>query len=327
MFRNRLTELLQIRHPILQGGMQIVGTADLAAAVSNAGALGTITALTFPDADALAAEIARCQTMTDQPFAVNISVVPARHPPDYDAIVRVIAESGVRVVETAGTPAVRGVWDQLLAHGLTVIHKCTSVRHALSAEKYGVHAISIDGFECAGHPGEDDIGGLVLIPAAVDRLRVPVVASGGIADGRGLAAALVLGAEGVNMGTRFCATQEAPIHPRVKQAYLDNAETDTDVLFRPFRNSARVGRNSVSTEVLRRIAKPDAVFADVADLVAGEKGRALLHSGDIDSGIYWASQAQGLIHDIPSCDALVRRIIADAEAAISTRAMGMIVPD
>ena len=326
MFRNRLTELLKIRHPIIQGGMQIVGTADLAAAVSNAGALGTITALTFPGAEALAAEIARCQTMTDQPFAVNISVFPARNPPDYDAIVRVVADSGVRVVETAGTPAVRGVWDQLLAHGLTVIHKCTSVRHALSAEKYGVHAISIDGFECAGHPGEDDIGGLVLIPAAVDRLTVPVVASGGIADGRGLAAALVLGAEGVNMGTRFCATQEAPIHPRVKQAYLDNAETDTDVLFRPFRNSARVGRNSVSTEVLRRIAVPDAVFADVAELVAGDKGRALLHSGDIDSGIYWAGQAQGLIHDIPSCDALVRRIIADAETAIMTRVSGMIVP-
>lgn len=190
--QNRLTRLLGIRYPVMQGGMQHVGTADLAAAVSNAGALGTITALSFDGAKGLAAEILRCRNLTDQPFAVNLSVFPARHPPDYEALVETIAEAGVKIVETAGTPAVHPVWDRLLAHGTTVIHKCTSVRHALSAERHGVHAISIDGFECAGHPGEDDIGGLVLIPAAVDRLRVPVMASGGIADARGLVAALAL---------------------------------------------------------------------------------------------------------------------------------------
>eukprot|EP00456_Euglypha_rotunda_P034600 TRINITY_DN26681_c0_g1_i2.p1 TRINITY_DN26681_c0_g1~~TRINITY_DN26681_c0_g1_i2.p1 ORF type:complete len:266 (+),score=47.15 TRINITY_DN26681_c0_g1_i2:693-1490(+) len=243
-FRTRLTDLLGIRHPIIQGGMQNVGFAQLAAAVSNAGGLGLITALTFPTAGALSDEIARCKALTSAPFGVNISVFPTMRPPDYAAIVNVIAHAGISVVETAGTPAVREVWDMLFAKGIRVIHKCTSVRHALSSERYGVHAISIDGFECAGHPGEDDVPGLVLIPSAVDQLSIPVIASGGIADGRGLVAALSLGADGVNMGTRFCATREAPIHDRVKQAYLDGDERDTVLLFRPLRNSARVGRNS-----------------------------------------------------------------------------------
>lgn len=321
--RTRITEMLGIRYPIIQGGMQNVGYAELAAAVSNAGGLGLITALTFPDAPALADEIARCKALTDAPFGVNISVFPTMRPPDYGAIVDAIADAGITIVETAGTPAVREVWDMLFARSIRVIHKCTSVRHALSSEKYGVHAISIDGFECAGHPGEDDVPGLVLIPVAAEQLTIPIVASGGIADGRGLVAALALGADGVNMGTRFCATREAPIHDRIKQAYVDNSERDTDVLFRPFRNSARVGRNAISTEVLRRTAEPDAVFADVAELVKGEKGKRLLQTGEIDSGIYWASMAQGLIHDVPTCVELIDRIMTEANAIICQRLPAM----
>ena len=322
--RTRVTELLGARYPIIQGGMQNVGFAKLAAAVSNAGGFGLITALTFADAGALASEIARCRSLTNAPFGVNISVFPTMRPPDYGAIVDVIADAGITIVETAGTPAVREVWDLLFARGIKVVHKCTSVRHALSSEAYGVHAISIDGFECAGHPGEDDTPGLVLIPVAVDRLKVPVVASGGIADGRGLAAALALGAEGVNMGTRFCATQEAAIHPRIKQAYVENSERDTDLLFRPFRNTARVGRNAVSQEVIRRTSEPGATFADVAELVSGARGCALLQSGEIDNGIYWASMAQGLIHDIPSCAELIERIVAEANAIIKYRLSAII---
>lgn len=317
--QTRITDLLGIRFPIIQGGMQNVGYAQLASAVSNAGGLGLITALTFPSPQALAGEIERCKAATDQPFGVNISVFPTMRPPDYSAIVDVIADAGIDIVETAGTPAVREVWDLLFARGIRVIHKCTSIRHAVSSQNYGVHAISIDGFECAGHPGEDDIPGLVLIPAAADQLTIPIVASGGIADGRGLAAALALGADGINMGTRFCATKEAPIHERVKQAYIDNSERDTDVLFRPFRNSARVGRNAISTEVLRRTAEPGAVFADVAELVKGERGKLLLQNGEIDSGIYWASMAQGLIHDIPTCAELIDRIVEEARCIIEDR--------
>lgn len=321
--QTRVTELLGTRYPIIQGGMQNVGYAQLAAAVSNAGAFGLITALTFPSPEALAEEIATCRSMTDKPFGVNISVFPTMRPPDYGAIVDVIADAGITVVETAGTPAVREVWDMLFARGIKVVHKCTSVRHAVSSEKYGVHAISIDGFECAGHPGEDDVPGLVLIPAAADKLSIPIVASGGIADGRGLVAALALGAEGVNMGTRFCATQEAPIHPNVKQAYIDRDERETDILFRPFNNSARVGRNSVSQEVLSRISGPDPKFEDVAELVSGKRGAELLKSGDLDAGVYWSSMAQGLIHDLPTCAELVDRIVAEAEAIISKRLPGM----
>ena len=322
--RTRLSELLGIRHPIVQGGMQHVGTADLAAAVSNAGALGMITALTFDSPVALANEIERCRSMTAAPFGVNISVFPTLRPPDYCGIVQAIADAGIDIVETAGTPAVREIWEMLFAHGIRVMHKCTSVRHAQSAERYGVHAVSIDGFECAGHPGEDDIPGLVLIPAAVDRLSVPVVASGGIADARGLVAALALGADGINMGTRFCATREAPIHPQVKQAYIDNSERDTDLLFRSLRNSARVARNSVSQKVLHLTAGSDAVFDDVAALVSGERGRALLTSGDLDSGIYWAGMSQGLIHDVPDCATLVERIMTEAQAIVRDRLSAML---
>lgn len=320
----RVTKMFGIRHPIIQGGMQNVGYAQLASAVSNAGALGLLTALTFPSPEALAEEIEVCRKLTSEPFGVNISVFPTQRPHDYERIVDVIADAGIDIVETAGTPEVRKVWDLLLKRNIRVVHKCTSVRHAVSSQNYGVHAVSIDGFECAGHPGEDDVPGLVLIPAAVDKLTVPVIASGGIADGRGLVAALALGAEGVNMGTRFCATREAPIHDNVKRLYVEKDERETDLLFRPFRNSARVGRNSVSQEVLRRTASAGARYEDVAELVSGQKGAQLLRTGDTDSGIYWSSMAQGLIHDIPSCAELVERIVADAQAIIASRLGGMI---
>lgn len=324
LLRTRVTELLGIRHPIVQGGMQNVGRAKLAAAVSEAGGLGMITALTLPTPQALAEEIAACRALTNSPIAVNISVFPTMRPPDYGAIVGVIADAGIDIVETAGTPEVREVWRMLQARRIRIIHKCTSVRHAVSSEKHGVDMISIDGFECAGHPGEDDIPGLVLIPAAVDALRIPVIASGGIADARGLVAALSLGADAVNMGTRFCATQEAEIHENVKQAYVANDERQTDLILRPFRNSARVGRNAVSQEVMARTSSSNPVFEDVAELVSGERGRALLESGELDSGIYWASMAQGLIHDIPTCGALISGIMRDAQAIIRSRLVGML---
>lgn len=323
----RITELLGIEHPIVQGGMQIVGVPELAAAVSNAGGLGMLTALTFPSATALRDEIERCKGITTRPFAVNISVFPTMNPPDYLAIVEAIADAGITIVETAGTPAVREVWEMLHARRITIIHKCTSVRHALSSERLGVHAVSIDGFECAGHPGEDDIPGLVLIPAAADKVKVPLLASGGIADGRGLVAALALGADGINMGTRFCATQEAQIHPNVKQAYLDNDERSTVLLFRKLNNTARVGRNRVAEEVVRLLDAPDSTFEDVAQLVAGAKGRDLLSNGDLDYGVYWASMAQGLIHDLPTCSDLIDQIMADADAIITRRLSGMTVTD
>jgi nitronate monooxygenase len=325
VIKTRLTALLDIERPIVQGGMQNVGYAELASAVSNAGGLGILTALTQPSPAALSAEIARCRSMTDKPFGVNLTVFPTTRSPDYKAYAQAIIDSGVKVVETAGTSAVVEIWEMLKPHGIRILHKCTSVRHALSAERKGVDAISIDGFECAGHPGEDDIPGLVLIPAAADKVRIPLIASGGFGDGRGLVAALALGADGINMGTRFCATAEAPIHPNVKQAYLANDERGTNLIFRKFQNTARVGKNTVSDEVVRRLASPDAVFEDVADLVSGAKGRDLLKTGDLSQGIFWAGMVQGLIHDIPTVQHLLDRIMAEAEAIIGKRLQGLVV--
>lgn len=318
-FKTRITELLGIEHPIVQGGMQSVGVAELASAVSNAGGLGILTALTQPNPDALSAEIERCRTMTDKPFGVNLTVFPSMKPPDYPGYVTAIIESGVKIVETAGSAAIAEYWDMLKPHGIKIVHKCTSVRHALSAEKKGVDAISIDGFECAGHPGEDDIPGLILIPCAADKVSIPILASGGFGDGRGFIAALSLGADGINMGTRFCATQEAQIHPNVKQAYVDNDERGTNLIFRQFKNTARVGKSAVSDEVVRRLAEPEAKFADVAELVAGTSGRELIKHGDLSKGVFWASMVQGLIHDIPSVRELVDRIIFDAEALLDQK--------
>jgi NADH:quinone reductase (non-electrogenic) len=316
--KTRFTELVGIEYPIVQGGMMWVGRAELAAAVSNAGALGILTALTQPTPDALRREIERCRSMTDRPFAVNLTILPSMGAPPYAEYRRVIIESGIRIVETAGQNPREHVED-FKTHGIIVIHKCTSVRHALSAERMGVDVISIDGFECAGHPGEDDVPGLVLIPAAADKVRIPMIASGGFGDGRGLAAALCLGADGINMGTRFCATVEAPIHPRVKQLLVDNDERATHVIFKSLHNTARVGRNSVSDKVVEILKRPDAKFEDVAQLVRGAQGRIVLETGDIDAGLVWAGQVQGLIHDIPTVAELVHRIVREARDIIERR--------
>jgi NADH:quinone reductase (non-electrogenic) len=323
-FKTRITELLEITHPIVQGGMQGVGTAELASAVSNAGGLGILTALTQPTPAALREEIERTRAMTKNPIGVNMTVFPTINAPDYNAYADAIIESGVKIVETAGTPAVREIWARLQPHGIKIVHKCTAVRHALSAERNGCDAISIDGFECAGHPGEDDIPGLILIPAAADKVKIPMLASGGFGDGRGLVAALALGADGINMGTRFCATQEAQIHANVKQAYIDNDERGTNLIFRSLKNTARVGKSDVSDEVVRRLAERGATFKDVQELVAGEAGRDMLKTGDMSKGIFWAGMIQGLIHDIPTCKELIDRIIAEAEGIMHQRLQGLL---
>lgn len=323
-FKTRITDLLEIEHPIVQGGMQNVGVAELASAVSNAGGLGILTALTQPSPEDLRNEIERCRAMTHKPFGVNLTVFPTINSPDYKAYAQAIIDGGIKIVETAGTPAVREIWEKLKPHGIRILHKCTSVRHALSAERAGCDVISIDGFECAGHPGEDDIPGLILIPAAADKVRIPMLASGGFGDGRGLAAALALGSDGINMGTRFCATQEARIHPNVKQAYVENDERGTHLIFRNFKNTARVGKSEVSTEVARRLSQPDASFKDVQDLVAGSAGRVLLETGDLSKGEFWAGMVQGLIHDIPTVQELIDRIISDAEGIVRDRLEGML---
>jgi NAD(P)H-dependent flavin oxidoreductase YrpB (nitropropane dioxygenase family) len=318
-FTTRVTEVLGIEHPIVQGGMASVGVAELASAVSNAGGLGILTGLSQATPDLLAAEIERTRSMTDKPFGVNLTIFPTTRSPDYEAYARAIVESGVTILETAGTPAVRPIWEIAKEHGVTIIHKCTAVRHAVSAEQRGVDIISIDGFECAGHPGEDDIPGLILIPCTADKVSIPIIASGGFADGRGLVAALSLGAEGINMGTRFCATVEAPVHDNVKQAYLDADERGTNLIFRSLHNTARVGKSPVSDEVVRRLQAPEARFRDVAELVGGAEGAKLLKTGDLSLGIYWASVAQGLIHDIPTCQDLIERIVAEADAIVRDR--------
>ena len=322
-FHTRITEMLGIEHPIVQGGMQSVGYAELASAVSNAGGLGILTALTQPTPQALAAEVERCRGMTAKPFGVNVTVFPTTMSPDYLGYAKAALDAGVRIFETAGIQQVAEVWELVRSvPGTVILHKCTAVRHALSAERRGVDIISIDGFECAGHPGEDDIPGLILIPAAADKVKIPLLASGGFGDGRGLVAALALGAGGSNMGTRFCATREAPIHDHVKQQYLRNDERGTHLIFRNFHNTARVGKSEVSDEVARRLARPGAVFEDVRELVAGAAGRELLKTGDLSKGVFWAGMVQGLIHDIPTCRELIERIVLEAETILDQRLAG-----
>ena len=320
--KTRFTELCGIEHPIMMGGMMWVGRAEIAAAVSNAGALGTVTALTQPTPEDLTKEIARTRDLTDKPFAVNLTILPSMRDTPYAEYRRAIIESGVTIVETAGHKPQEHV-DDLRAHGIKVVHKCTAVRHALSAERMGVDAISIDGFECAGHPGEDDIPGLVLIPATVSKVSIPVIASGGFGDGRGLVAALALGAEGINMGTRFCATREAPIHDNCKQAMVDNDERGTNLIFRALHNTARVAKTPLSDEVVRILAQPGAKFEDVADMVRGAKGRILLETGDMSAGLFWGGQVQGLIDDVPSVAELVDRIMIEANGIVRDRLAAM----
>jgi len=322
MLKTRFTEMFGIEHPVVQGGMQWVGRAELVAAVANAGGLGFITALTQPTPDALLKEIAHCREMTDKPFGVNLTILPAINPPPYAEYRDAIIQSGVKIVETAGYKPQEHV-DHFKQHGIKVIHKCTAVRHALSAERMGVDAISIDGFECAGHPGEDDIPGLILIPAAADKVKIPMIASGGFGDARGLVAALALGAEGINMGTRFMATKESPIHENVKQQMVLNDERATDLIFRTMHNTSRVAKNAISQQVVA-MEKEGAKFEDVRELVAGTRGRVVYETGDPDHGIWSAGMVQGLIHDIPTCEALIHRIVREAEEIISGRLAGMV---
>ena len=321
MIKTRFTDLFGVQHPIAQGGMQWVGRAELVSAVAEAGALGFLTGLTQPTPEDLAEEIERTRAMTDKPFGVNLTILPSINPPPYAEYRHAIIEAGIKIVETAGYKPQEHV-DHFKANGVKVIHKCTAVRHALSAERMGVDAISIDGFECAGHPGEDDIPGLVLIPAAADKVKIPMLASGGFGDGRGLAAALALGADGINMGTRFCATKEAPIHENFKKAMVECDERATDVIFRTYRNSARVARNTISQEVLR-LESEGRPFDDVSHLVKGARGLEGLRSGDMDHGIWWAGTVMGIIKDIPTVGELIDRIMSEAEAIIRDRMAGM----
>ena len=312
--KTKVTEMLGIQYPIIQGGMQWVGYAELASAVSNAGGLGVLTALTQPTPEDLRKEIARCREMTDKPFGVNMTILPTIKPPPYAEYMQAIIDSGIKIVETAGNNP-RDVVPKFKQHGITVVHKCTAVRHALSAERHGVDVVSIDGFECAGHPGEDDVPNLILIPAAVRACRIPVLASGGIADGYQMAACLALGAQGINMGTRFMCTREAPIHDNIKQALVKAGEKDTNLIFRTMRNTSRVLKNAVSDQVVA-LEKQGATFEEVRHLVAGAKGRGAMNSGDVDAGIVSAGMVIGLIKDIPSCRELIERIVRECREAL-----------
>lgn len=324
MLTTAFTETFGVRHPIVQGGMQWVGRAELVAAVANAGALGMLTALTQPTPDDLAREISRTRELTDQPFGVNLTILPTITPPPYDEYRNVIIDCGVKVVETAGSSPAPHL-PHFHGAGIKVLHKCTSVRHAVKAQVLGVDGISIDGFECAGHPGEDDVPGLVLIAAAAERISIPMIASGGFADGRELVAALALGADGINMGTRFMCTEESPIHRNIKEAIVAASEVDTELIFRSLRNTARVARNSISREVVE-ILSSGGKFEDVRHLVAGARGRAVFDSGDQEAGIWTAGTVQGLIHDIPTVGELVERIVTEAEAQIAGRLTGLLDP-
>src|ERR1700755_179570 len=297
MFKTRFTETFGVEHPIVQGGMQWVGRAPLVAAVANAGALGMITALTQPTPKDLAAALERSLQLTDKPFGVNLTILPAINPPPYAEYRQAIIEAGIKIVETAGNKPIEHV-DEFKKHGIKVLHKCTSVRHGLSAERMGVDGISIDGFECAAHRGEDDVPGLILIPAAADKIKIPMIASGGFGDARGLVAALALGADGINMGTRFMCTVESPIHENIKQQIVANDERATELIFRTMHNTSRVAKNVISTQVVA-MEREGAKFEDVRELVAGTRGRSVYEVGDNDAGIWSAGQIQGLIHEIP----------------------------
>lgn len=317
--KTRITELFGIHHPIIQGGMHHVGLAELAAAVSNAGGLGIITGLTQRTPELLAHEIHRCRELTDKPFGVNLTFLPSRTPPDYPGYVRAIVESGVKIVETAGNNPQKWL-PALREAGIKVIHKCTSVRHALKAESIGCDAVSVDGFECGGHPGEDDIPNFILLPRAGDELRIPFVASGGMADGRSLVAALALGADGMNMGTRFIATQEAPVHDHVKRAIVAASELDTRLIMRPLRNTERVLKNAAVDRLLEKERSLGAslTFDDILGEVAGVYPR-IMQEGEMDAGAWSCGMVAGLIHDIPTVKELIDRIMAQASAIIHER--------
>jgi len=320
--RTRITELFGIEHPIIQGGMHYVGFAEMAAAVSNAGGLGIITGLTQGTPEKLAAEIERCKGMTDKPFGVNLTFLPAVTPPDYPGFVDVIIKSGVKAVETAGNNPAK--WLPALKEAdIKVIHKCTSVRHALKAESIGCDAVSVDGFECGGHPGEDDVPNFILLPRAAEELKIPFVSSGGMADGRSLVASMAMGAEGMNMGTRFIATKEAPVHENVKQALIAASELDTRLIMRPLRNTERVLNNDAVERLLQKEQEmgDKLSFADIAEEVAGVYPK-IMKDGDMDAGGWSCGMVAGLIHDIPTCKELIDRIMKEADDIIAQRLEG-----
>src|SRR3954467_1826500 len=320
----RITELFGIEHPIIQGGMHYVGFAELAAAVSNAGGLGIITGLTQRTPEALAAEIARCKAMTNKPFGVNLTFLPVVTSPDYPGYLRAIVDGGVKIVETAGNNPQK--WLPVLKEaGVKVIHKCTSVRHSLKAQSIGCDAVSVDGFECGGHPGEDDVPNFILLPRAAEELKIPFVASGGMADGRSLVAAMALGAEGMNMGTRFIATKEAPVHDNVKQALVAASELDTRLVMRPLRNTERVLNNAAVERVLEKEKSQGASLGinDIRELVGGVYPRVMLE-GDMNAGAWSCGMVAGLIDDVPTVKELIDRIMREAEALISKRLEGML---
>jgi len=321
--KTRITELFGIEHPIIQGGMHFVGFAEMASAVSNAGGLGIITGLTLGTPEKLAAEIARCQEMTDKPFGVNMTFLPALTPPDYLGMFKTIVESGVKAVETAGNNP--SEWLPMLKEAdITVIHKCTSVRHALKAERIGCDAVSVDGFECGGHPGEDDVPNFILLPRAAEELEIPFVSSGGMADARSLVASLALGAEGMNMGTRFIATQEAPVHENVKQALVEASELDTRLIMRGLRNTERVLNNPGVERLIEKekTLGADLKFEDIIPEVAGIYPR-VMQEGDVNAGAWSCGMVAGLIHDVPTVKELIDRIMSEAETIITERLAGI----
>ena len=322
--KTRITELFGIEHPIIQGGMHFVGLAELAAAVSNAGGLGIITGLTQRTPELLASEIRRCREMTDKPFGVNLTFLPIVNTPDYPGYIRAIVEGGVKVVETAGNNPQKWL-PGLHEAGIKVIHKCTSVRHSLKAEAIGCDAVSVDGFECGGHPGEDDVPNFILLPRAAETLKIPFVASGGMADGRSLVAALALGAEGINMGTRFIATKEAPVHDKVKQAIVAASELDTRLVMRPLRNTERVLHNAAVDRLLEkeRTLGAKLKFEDIIDEVAGVYPR-IMQQGDMEAGAWSCGMVAGLIHDVPTVKELIDRIMVEAQSIIRQRLAGMV---
>jgi NADH:quinone reductase (non-electrogenic) len=317
MLRTRFTELFGVEHPIVQGGMQWVGRADFVAAVANAGALGFLTALTQPSPDELRREIDRTRRLTGKPFGVNLTILPTLKPVPYDDYLQAIIDSGIKILETAGrSPG--PYMERVKQAGIKVIHKCTSVKHALKAEQLGVDVVSIDGFECAGHPGENDVPGLVLFPRATEEVKIPVIASGGIADARGLVAALALGCEGVNMGTRFLATREAPIHDSIKQQILEADENSTKLIFRPLRNTLRIFDNSVARRILEMEAAGKGI-EEIGPVASGQKGRIVFEQGSREAGVWSAGISLGLVHDVPTVEELVSRMVREACEIIRER--------
>jgi len=323
MLKTRITEFFGIERPIVQGGLMWVARAELAAAVANAGGIGFMTALTYPEPEGLRAEIRKCRQLTDKPFGVNLTFLPTLRPPDYPAYIQVCIDEGVRFIETAGRNP-EPYMEAIKAAGIRVIHKCTSVRHAIKAEKIGCDAVSIDGFEAAGHPGEDDVTSLILVPLTRDAVSLPIIASGGFADGRGLVAALGLGADGMNMGTRFVATREAPVHDQIKQALVAHNERDTRLIMRSLRNTERVMHNTTVDKVLEIEGRGNTRIEDIIPYVSGMVGKEMLEDGDLEKGTLAAGQCMGLIRDIPSCRELLDRIMNEAETIVRERFAGVI---